>query len=135
LFRDLVEALNGRAVPPSPSLAEACDVMVRHARLLADHLGQDLAMRDFRKHTSWYLTGYPVGGEARRRFANISTLAELEDLIAQLDPGIVLVAGGERIRRGHTNGPIRVALPDGYLDHLDDTTIPDDSHVMALSGG
>jgi nifR3 family TIM-barrel protein len=135
LFRDLVEALNGRPIPPSPSLGEACDVMARHGVLLADHLGENVAMRDFRKHTSWYLTGYPVGGEARRQFASISTLAELEDLIAALDPDIRLVAGGERIRRGHTNGPIRVALPDGYLDHLDDTTVPDDSHVMALSGG
>jgi nifR3 family TIM-barrel protein len=135
LFRDLVEALNGRPVPASPTLGEACAVMARHAHLLAGHLGENLAMRDFRKHTSWYLTGYPVGGETRRRFANISTLAELEDLIAPLDPTIALVAGGERIRRGHTNGPIRVALPDGYLDHLDDVTVPDDSHVMALSGG
>ena len=109
--------------------------MSRHAGLLAGHLGENLAMRDFRKHTSWYLTGYPVGGEMRRRFANISTLAELDDLIAALDPAITLVDGGERIRRGHTNGPIRVALPDGYLDHLDDVTVPDDSHVMALSGG
>jgi nifR3 family TIM-barrel protein len=135
LFRDLVEALNGRPVPPSPSLGEACRVMSRHAGLLADHLGENLAMRDFRKHTSWYLTGYPVGGETRRRFANISTLDELEDLIGALEPAIALVEGGERIRRGHTNGPIRVALPEGYLDHLDDVTVPDDSHVMALSGG
>jgi nifR3 family TIM-barrel protein len=135
LFRDLVEALNGRAVPASSSLGDACKVMARHAGLLADHLGENLAMRDFRKHTSWYLTGYPVGGEVRRQFANISTLGELEDLIAPLDPAIELVAGGERIRRGHTNGPIRVALPDGYLDHLDDLTVPDDAHVMALSGG
>ena len=135
LFRDLVEALNGRPVPPPPSLGDTCAVMGRHAVLLADHLGENVAMRDFRKHTAWYLTGYPVGGEARRRFANISTVRELEDLIAALDPAITLVEGGQRIRRGHTNGPIRVALPDGYLDHLDDVTVPDDSHVMALSGG
>ncbi len=135
LFRDLVEALNDRPVPPSPSLGDACNVMALHGHLLADHLGENLAMRDFRKHTSWYLTGYPVGGEIRRRFANISTLGQLEDLIAALDPAITLVDGGERIRRGHTNGPIRVALPDGYLDHLDDLVVPDDSHVMALSGG
>ena len=76
---------------------------------------EPLAMRDFRKHTSWYLTGYPVGGEIRRRFANVSTLAELDDLIAPLDRTMELVAGGERIRRGHTNGPIRVVLPHGYL--------------------
>lgn len=135
LFRDLVEALNGRPVPASPTLGEVCAVMHEHAVRLQDHLGASIAMRDFRKHTSWYLTGYPVGGEMRGRFAMISTLTELEDLIAQVDPSITIVEGGERIRRGHTNGPIRVALPDGYLDHLDDDTVPDDDAVMALSGG
>jgi hypothetical protein len=109
--------------------------MVDHARRLIAHSGESFAMRDFRKHTSWYLSGYPVGGECRRRFSNVSTLAELEDLVDGLDPTIELVAGGERIRRGHTNGPIRVALPHGFLDHLDDATPPDDADVMALSGG
>lgn len=135
LFRDLVDALTGRPVQASPTLGQACEVMHAHAALLVDHLGADLAMRDFRKHTSWYLTGYPVGGEVRRSFATVCTLAELEDLIAAVDPSITIVAGGERIRRGHTNGPIRVALPHGYLDHLDDLVVPDDADVMALSGG
>jgi nifR3 family TIM-barrel protein len=135
LFRDLVEALNGRPVPTSPSLGEACAVMARHAHLLSGHLGEDLAMRDFRKHTSWYFTGYPVGGEVRRRFAMVSSMGELEDMIAELDPTTALVEGGERIRRGHTNGPIRVALPAGYRDALDDLAVPDDAGVMALSGG
>ena len=135
LFRDLVEAINGRPVPPSPSLGEACTVMAQHARLLVELMTEELAMRDFRKHTSWYFTGYPVGGEMRKRFSSVSTLAELEDLIALLDPAIAIVEGGERIRRGHTNGPIRVVLPQGYLDHLDDLTVPDDAQVMALSGG
>ncbi|MEQ1700444.1 MAG: tRNA dihydrouridine synthase DusB [Ilumatobacteraceae bacterium] len=135
LFRDLVEAMNGRPVPPSPSLGEACAVMAEHARLLVPLMTEPIAMRDFRKHTSWYFTGYPVGGEMRKRFSSVSTLAELEDLIALLDPSIAIVEGGERIRRGHTNGPIRVVLPEGYLDRLDDLTVPDDAHVMALSGG
>ena len=135
LFADLVEALNGRPVAPSPALGTVCDIMAAHARLLVGHLGENLAMRDFRKHTSWYFTGYPVGGEVRRRFSNVSTFTELEDLIAALDPTLRIVEGGERIRRGHTNGPIKVALPDGYLDHLDDLTVPDDADVMALSGG
>ena len=135
LFRDLVDAIAGRPVTATPRLGEVCDVMARHARLLAEHLGENLAMRDFRKHTAWYFTGYPVGGEMRGRFSMVSTLAELDDLIAALDPTIEIVPGGERIRRGHTNGPIRVALPEHYLDHLDDDTIPDDDAVMALSGG
>jgi nifR3 family TIM-barrel protein len=135
LFRDLVEVLNGRPVAPAPLLGEVCAVMTQHARLLADHLTEPLAMRDFRKHTAWYFTGYPVGGEMRGRFGMVSSLVELDDLVAQLDPTTVIVPGGERIRRGHTNGPIRVALPYGYLDHLDDDIVPDDDAVMAVSGG
>ena len=94
--------------------------MADHARALVDHFDDErVAMRTFRKHASWYLTGYPVGGEVRRRFADVSSLGELDDLSAPLDPDLAVVPGGERIRRGHTNGPIRVALPDGFLDDPD----------------
>ncbi len=141
LFADLVEALAGRPVPPSRLLGEVCEVMVEHARLLAEHLGEDHAMRDFRKHTGWYMSGYPVGPEVRRRFSMVKTLMELDDIVAGLDPAAKIVDGGERIKRGHTNGPIKVSLPEGWLDGhrreelLDDVTVPDDDHVMAISGG
>jgi nifR3 family TIM-barrel protein len=135
LFGHLVAAFNGEPVPESPPLGFVGQQMADHCRLLAEHLGEDHAVRDFRKHTSWYLTGYPVGGEARGNFSKINSIAELDHLIAALDPTLVVVPGGERIRRGHTNGPIRVILPEGYLDDLDDATPPDDGHVMALSGG
>jgi hypothetical protein len=92
-------------------------------------------MRTFRKHTAWYLTGYPVGSDVRRRLGMVSTLGELDDLVGDLDRSLRLVHGGERIRRGHANGPIRVALPDGFFDHLDDLTVPDDDTEMAVSGG
>jgi nifR3 family TIM-barrel protein len=141
LFGDLVEALAGRPVPPSRLLGEVCEVMVRHAALLVEHLGEDYAMRDFRKHTGWYMSGYPVGPEVRRRFSMVKSLMELEDIAAGLDPTAKIVEGGERIKRGHTNGPIKVSLPEGWLDGhrrdelLVDVTVPDDDQVMALSGG
>jgi nifR3 family TIM-barrel protein len=141
LFGDLVEVLAGRPVPSSRLLGHVVSVMVDHARLLVAHLGESIAMRDFRKHTAWYLSGYPVGSEVRRRCALVSTLTELEDIVGELDPVARIVPGGERIKRGHTNGPIRVSLPDGWLDGhrrealLTDLTVPDDDRVMALSGG
>jgi len=143
LFGDLVEAFSGRPVPPSRTLGEVMSVMSDHARLLADHMGERHAMRDFRKHTGWYMSGYPVGPEARRRFSHVSSLAELDDVLADLDPSAQIVEGGEHIKRGHTNGPIRVALPAGWLDDhaaaqaelVEDRTVPDDGHVLALSGG
>ncbi len=147
LFGDLVDALSGRPVRPSRNLGEVVAVMAEHARLLADHMGEDHAMRDFRKHTGWYMSGYPVGPEVRRRFSMTKSLAELDDILAAVlderGPETEIVAGGERIKRGHTNGPIKVAVPDGWLDDhhaasvrlADDVSVPDDGDVLALSGG
>ena len=134
LFGDLLAAFDGRPVPPPPLLGDVVDVMAAHAIDLVEHVGSEHnAMRDFRKHTAWYLTGYPVGPDARRRLAMVSSLAELDDLLAALDPQLALVPGGEQIRRGHTNGPIRVSLPDGFFD--DELAVPDDADVLTLSGG
>jgi nifR3 family TIM-barrel protein len=135
LFGQLVAAFAGEPIPAPPRLGEVMAVMADHADLLCGHLGESHAMRDFRKHTSWYLTGYPVGSAARLRLSQVSTRGELDDLLAELDPALRLVEGGERIRRGHTNGPIKVALPDGYLDDLDDATPPMDGAITRLSGG
>jgi nifR3 family TIM-barrel protein len=139
LFGDLVTALGGGTVGPTRLLGDVVDTMTEHARRLAAHYGdpgeEPFAMRDFRKHTSWYLSGYPVGPEVRRRLAMVSSLGEIDDLVGPLDRSLAIVEGGERIKRGHTNGPRRVSLPDGYLDHPDDLSVPDDGAVMALSGG
>ena len=135
LFRDLIDAFAGHPVAATPLLGEVLDVMVRHADALCGHLGAERGIRDFRKHTGWYLTGYPVGGEMRRRFSMIASLDELIELTTMLDRNAHIVEGGERIARGHTNGPIKVVLPEGYLDYLDDLEVPDDADVVALSGG
>lgn len=141
LFGDLVDALSGRAVRPSRNLGEVMAVLIDHARLLVAHMGEDHAMRDFRKHTGWYISGYPVGPEIRRRFSMIKSLMDLEDVIADLDLTVEIVEGGERIKRGHTNGPVKVSLPAGWLDGhkreqlVEDVTVPDDRNVLSLSGG
>lgn len=135
LFRDLVAAFAGRLIPDAPTAGEMFAVMLDHADALCTHAGADRGIRDFRKHASWYLTGYPVGGEARRAFAQVASLEELIGLVSRVDPDLRLVPGGERIVRGHSNGPIRVALPPDYLKDRDDLTVPDDADVVALSGG
>jgi nifR3 family TIM-barrel protein len=135
LFRDLVDAFSGRPVADPPPLGFVLDVMSRHARALVDFSFPGKGIREFRKHTGWYFTGYPVGGEVRRRAAQAGEIEQLDELFAELDRDMTVVPNGERATRGHTNGPIRVALPDGYLDSLDDLTPPDDDKVAALSGG
>ena len=135
LFRDLVDVFSGRDVSPTPTLGFVLDVMDDHAQGLMRIMGADFGIRNFRKHCGWYLTGYPVGSEVRRAFSSVSSLDQLRDISSRLDRAMKVVDGGERLARGHTNGPIKVVLPDGYLDNRDDMTIPDDGREMALSGG
>jgi len=135
LFRDLVDVFSGRDVAPTPTLGFVLDVMDDHAQGLMRIMGPDFGIRNFRKHCGWYLTGYPVGSEVRRSFSSVSSLDQLREISSRLDRAMTVVEGGQRLARGHTNGPIKVVLPDGYLDTRDDMTIPDDGREMALSGG
>lgn len=135
LFRDLVDVFSGRDVAPTPTLGFVLDVMDDHAQGLMRIMGPDFGIRNFRKHCGWYLTGYPVGSEVRRSFSSVSSLDQLREISSRLDRNMTVVEGGQRLARGHTNGPIKVVLPDGYLDNRDDMTVPDDGREMALSGG
>jgi nifR3 family TIM-barrel protein len=135
LFRDLVDAFAGRPVAAPPRLGIVLDVMRRHARALIEvKIDEHAAMRDFRKHVGWYLTGYPVGGAARRELALSSTLVELESQLDALDPDTALPPGSERFARGHTQGPRKVTLPERWRETLEDPTPPLGAD-LAVSGG
>jgi hypothetical protein len=114
--------------------------MKRHVRLLVERGGDEfLGVRDFRKHVSWYLAGYPVGGTARRDLAQTSSLLELDGLLgAMLDrvgADTPLPPGAERIARGHTHGPRRVTLPAGWRESALDPTPPPAEADALVSGG
>jgi nifR3 family TIM-barrel protein len=121
--------------PADPAAGEVTRVMLRHARLLADDFGEAAAVRAFRKHTGWYLAGYPVGSDIRRGLAGISSLAELETTLERIDPEIELPPSARRLPRGHTDGPRPVALPDGWLEHRYDPNPPAPGGDEAVSGG
>jgi nifR3 family TIM-barrel protein len=133
LFRDLARAFAGAAVPAPPRLGEVREVLRRHTRLLADWLGAPVAVRDVRKHVGWYLQGYAVGGEARRRLTAAATVADFEAELDRLDPDLVPLSGAGP--RGKTSGPIRVTLPESWVTGADDPSplVADD--LQAVSGG
>jgi tRNA-dihydrouridine synthase len=134
LFRDLAAAFAGLPQPEPPSLGEVVAMMRRHAELLVATQGADTGIRGFRKHVAWYLTGFPVGGQRRKELALVSSLAELDARLADLDGSLPFPPEARRVARGHTHGPRPVALPDGWLDRTDDPTPPSGADD-AVSGG
>ena len=134
LFRDLAAAFRGEPVPPPPGLGEICSMMRVHLDLLCDLFGEDLGTRQFRKHTGWYLTGFPVGSGVRRSLALASSVSEVAALLDGLDQTLAFPPEALRMARGHTNGPRPVHLPDRWLDTVDDPTPPAGGDLL-VSGG
>jgi nifR3 family TIM-barrel protein len=134
LFRSFDRAFAGHPDERHPTLGEVAAVMRRHAALMVAWAGEDKGCREFRKHVSWYLKGFAVGGETRQALGLVSTLAELDDLLATLDLDQPFPAASVGAPRGRLGSPRRVVLPDGWLDDRSWGPV-DASAELAVSGG
>ena len=134
LFADLAAAMAGRSQRVLPGLGQVATTMRRHAELLADWLGPERGVIDFRKHVAWYLKGFAVGSEIRQALATSSSLAELDDHLARLDLGQPFPVEVLGLPRGRTGSPRPVALPDGWLADRRSRTVPSGAE-LADSGG
>jgi nifR3 family TIM-barrel protein len=133
LFGELQAAFAGESPPHPPRLGEVSAVLHRHAVLLTEHLGEHKGVRDLRKHMAWYLRGFPVGSELRQRFGLVATLAELDDLLAQLDATVPFPPDAEG-PRGRQGSPGRVVLPEGWLADPEDATVPAGAELLHSGG-
>ena len=123
LFGDLEAAFAGRPLPPAPTLGQVAVTLRRHAELLCEHMGPGKGIRDVRKHIAWYLKGFAVGSETRRRLGLVDSLDELDELLATLDVDQQFPADAEG-PRGRQGSPGRVVLPERWLDDPDDPSVP-----------
>ncbi|WP_432830151.1 tRNA dihydrouridine synthase DusB [Dactylosporangium sp. CA-092794] len=135
LFADLAAAFAGRPERTLPALGEVAALMYRHAELLTEWLGTERdGVTDFRKHVAWYLKGFPAGGDLRRALAMSSSLAELSDLLAQLDHAAPFPREILGQPRGRTGTPGKVVLPDGWLTDRDTDAVPQDAELPDSGG-
>ena len=135
LFRDLAAAFAGSPPPPLPTLGDVAAMMRRHAELLAELMGEDRGLRDMRKHMAWYLKGFVVGQEVRTALGLVSSLAELDGLLARLEPRQPFPAAEIGVPRGRQGSPRSVALPAGWLDDQDGVDRDLAGAELGISGG
>lgn len=88
---------------------------------------------------AWYLRGFPVGGPLRQRFATVASLAELDDLIAELDgpdgPGLATPYPAEADGpRGRQGSAAKVVLPENWLSDPEDASVPAGAELMHSGG-
>ena len=121
LFGDLARALGtpdaAAGAPVDATLRFVARAFRRHAELLVEFFeDEDRGCRDIRKHVAWYFKGYPVGGDLRARLATASSLAEIDDLLGELDLDAPYPGAPAEGQRGRAGTPKRTVLPEGWLD-------------------
>ena len=140
LFADLAAAWSGSEVSgqnTAPISVRWPATLRRHAELLVDTFGDERAgLTDLRKHMAWYFKGFPVGGELRRSLAQVSSLAELDGLLAHLPAGRAVPRQELGVPRGRQGSPRDgVALPEGWLADTSGADLDLAAAEIGVSGG
>ncbi|MDI7743839.1 tRNA dihydrouridine synthase DusB [Lysinibacillus fusiformis] len=76
-----VQYLETGELKPEPSVAEKMDVCLLHFERLMQLKGEKVAVREMRKHASWYLKGIRGNGKIRNIINQIETAAELRAVL------------------------------------------------------
>ena len=76
-----VQYLETGELKPEPSVREKMDVCLLHFERLMQLKGEGVAVREMRKHASWYLKGIRGNGKIRNAINQMETAVELRALL------------------------------------------------------
>lgn len=84
LFASAAALLDGKPVPPAPTLSERCDMALRQIELAALDKGERVAVLEARKHYAWYLRGVRNSGRYKERITQLSSMADIRALTEEI---------------------------------------------------
>lgn len=84
IFAQIAQYLKEGILPTPIEREEIRQTILEHAGLMVEYKGEYLAVREMRKHISWYTTGMPGSAEFRGRINTMESLEELTDSVNQL---------------------------------------------------
>ncbi|MDO4805105.1 MAG: tRNA dihydrouridine synthase DusB [Lachnospiraceae bacterium] len=81
IFRDCLYYERTGGHLPKPSIPEAKELMMRHARMQLAEKGDHLGILQMRKHIAWYTAGYRNSAALRSRINSVKTFDELSSVL------------------------------------------------------
>lgn len=81
IFREIIAGISGETIPSRPNLKEIRDMIKRHASLMVEYKPEFMAIREMRKHVSWYTTGLHNCSALRKEINETETLQALFELL------------------------------------------------------
>lgn len=83
IFSRIDHYLKTGEVLPKQGPEEVKQMILRHVELLVAFKGEYTAMREMRKHVSWYTAGYPHSAALRNEINLVETMEELAELVLE----------------------------------------------------
>jgi len=74
-------AIEGRDIPPLPSLRERMDTAMAQLRMAVELKGEKIAILEARKQLCWFLKGVARAGEYKKDIVAMNTLADAERIV------------------------------------------------------
>ena len=82
IFEQIRDGLAGKPVRVIPA-AEKLDVLLRHARMLAEMKGEGVAVREMRRHVVCYVKGMRDAAKLRTKVNGLLTLDDLQEALKE----------------------------------------------------
>lgn len=84
IFKEVDHYLKTGNILSEPSIREKIDVVKRHLHMLIEEKDEYIAIREMRKHCSWYLKGMKNAAKIRNKINRAETVDELEEYLSEI---------------------------------------------------
>ena len=83
IFKSIAKYMETGNESPKPSKGEVKEMILRHARAEIDFSGEDIAIRQMRKHVAWYSASLSGSAALRREINEARTFDEFEGILTR----------------------------------------------------
>lgn len=84
IFKQIDDCLSKGTMPEPVSKEEIRRTILEHGELMTEYKGEYIAVREMRKHVSWYTAGMPDSARFRGRINEMETMEELKESVNAL---------------------------------------------------
>ena len=98
LFREAKQYLETGVEPSPPSFEERQAIMLRHLHDNVRQLGENIGLREMRKHLCWYTKGLHGGAEFREKINHLDNVA---DVTREITDYFMSLTGGSMMSQQH----------------------------------
>lgn len=83
IFKRIIHCLKTGEKIEKPSLQERLDIIKKHIQLAVDEKGENVAIKELRKHIAWYTKNLKNSSEFRNKINQIEKSKELEQALEE----------------------------------------------------